>query len=255
MNKTNNDILTIWWHNKSVNPHSKRTIKEGGVTYNKLLKESLKNNVMKDSYNDYHNKYIDPLMHMEISKGPNIYSYKNCWDPLNGYILGRDYRGPLYFDPDVLIHYFYTKRLNHLWVKSDEGYSGTYGDALGNGPDFFVPGRGNSQHWYLFRLPLFDAYCDNTKIGQQITLGPILDEKEIKKIYNKALKKKTNYKKLFGKKRPNLILMYEIYHQAIRKYTDEEYSNLLSAGFSDGMIKQQFNLANMNAVDKLKKFI
>ncbi len=78
MNKTNNNILIIWWYNKSINPYSKRTIKEGGVTYNKLLKESLKNNVMKDSYNDYHNKYIDPLMHMKINKGPNIYSYKNC---------------------------------------------------------------------------------------------------------------------------------------------------------------------------------
>ena len=49
--------------------------------------------------------------------------------------------------------------------------------------------------------------------------------------------------------------MYEIYHQAIRKYTDEEYLNLLSVGFSDDMIKQQFNLTNMNAVDKLKKFV
>ena len=46
---------------------------------------------------------------------------------INGNILGKDYRGNLYFDPDILIHYFYTNRLNHLWIKSSEGYTGIFG--------------------------------------------------------------------------------------------------------------------------------
>ena len=49
-------------------------------------------------------------------------------------------------------------------------------------------------NWYLFRLPLYNAYCNFNKIGQQTTLTPELSKEEIIKIYN--LKVKKNYKKI-----------------------------------------------------------
>ena len=34
----------------------------------------------------------------------------------------EDPRGPLYFDPDTLIYYFYNNRLNHLWIQENENF-------------------------------------------------------------------------------------------------------------------------------------
>ena len=96
-------------------------------------------------------------MKMDFETKYNLYKFKYCWDPLNGNILGIDSRGKLSFDPDILIHYFYVNRLSLLWISENCDFSGNYGDALGNGPDFFIKGRGYSPHWYLFRLPILGS--------------------------------------------------------------------------------------------------
>lgn len=238
--------LKKWWDNKYVNPYTNRKIKSNSVVFKKLLDESLRQNVINDTYNDYHNKTFDPILHVDIDI-KHIYKYKYAWEPLNGEILGKDIRGPLIFDPDVLIHYFYTNRLKYLYIQGQDGYSGTYGEGLGNGPDFYNPSRGFNHHYYLFRIPLIDAYVDKNKMDSQITLTPKLDIKEIKKIYKLACKNKNNYKNLFDKERPNLLKIYELYHQAILK------PNYQDNTFDKETIKQQFQIINMIAVDELKK--
>jgi hypothetical protein len=245
----NNNKLLEWWNNKSKNPFTNRTIKENGKKWKFLLNESIKNNVMNDPYNEFHLYNLDPLTKMELNENIKYFEYNYCWCPLNGNILGIDKRGALKFDPDILIYYFYINRLKHLWVESTDGYSSTYGDGMGNGPDFHIKGRGPSYHWYLFRLPLSDAYCD--KINQQTTLTPILNLKTIKKIYNIAKKNKNNYKELFGKDRPDLLKLYDLYHKSIQK---PDYSLLKEFGTSKNEIKEGFTILNMTAINQLRKF-
>lgn len=243
-----NKQLLKWWYNKNINPLSGKRIKQNGKIWKSFLKESLINNVMDDIYHKYHKNYIDPLSKCQLKVySKNIYSYKYSWDPLNGNILGTDPRGPLYFDSDFLIHYFYINRLNHLWNQSDDDYSSSFGDGLGNGPDFYIPGRGYSYNWYLFRLPLYNAYCNFKKIGQQTTLTPELSKDEIIKIYNKACKKKNNYKKIFNRERPNLVEMYDLYNLAILKPNYD-----ISCNIDKEMIKENFSVININALNKLK---
>lgn len=247
MSYKNNELLE-WWYNKNINPKTKKKIKSKGTVWNKFFRQSLKNNVMNDIYHKYHKNYTDPLSKLELKKySKNIYNYKYCWNPLNGNIIGIDPRGPIYFDSDFLIHYFYINRLNHLWNKSNDNFTGSFGDGLGNGPDFYIPGRGYSYNWYLFRLPLYNAYCDFNKIGQQTTLTPELSKNEIIKIYKLACSKKNNYKKLFNKDRPNLIKMYELYNQAILK---PDYNNF--SLIDKELIKENFSVININALNQLK---
>ena len=100
--------LNIWWHNKKVNPFTNRKIKKGGKVYNRLLKDCLKTNQIKDNYNDFRNNKLDPLLFADLPLLENkpLFEYKYCWEPLTGEIIGIDPRGSLYFDPDTLIHYF-----------------------------------------------------------------------------------------------------------------------------------------------------
>ncbi len=242
----------IWWHNKRVNPLTNRKIKKDGRVYKALLKECLINNHIKDNYTNYHSNKIDPLIRtpLPIIENKKVYEYKYCWDPLTGEILGQDPRGPLYFDPDTLIHYFYTNRLKYLWNEGDINFTGSYGDGLGNGPHFNIPGRGISLHYYLFRLPIPDAYCDNINT-QQITIGPILDFNEIIKIYNLSLEYGNNYKNRFGRDRPNLIEIYDLYNDAIKKNTiDITLQNTLL--LTQEELENNKYLPNKLAVDKLK---
>tara|TARA_B100000424_G_C22873154_1_gene464960 strand:- start:489 stop:1082 length:594 start_codon:yes stop_codon:yes gene_type:complete len=197
---------------------------------------------------------MDPLIRipLPIIKNKKVYEYKYCWDPLTGEILGLDPRGPLYFDPDTLIHYFYTNRLKYLWNDGDINFTGSYGDGLGNGPHFNIPGRGISLHYYLFRLPIPDAYCDNINT-QQITIGPILGLDEIVKIYNLSLEYGDNYKNTFGRERPNLLEIYDLYNDAIRKNTiDINLQNTLL--LTDEELENNKYLPNKLAVDKLRKY-
>ena len=244
--------LNRWWHNRYVNPKSNRKIKKDGKVYRKLLKECLENNHVIDNYTSFRGKKLDPLTFMNLDNYKNIYSYKNCWDPLTGEVLGQDPRGSLNFDPDTLIHFFYNNRLKHLWVDGNDGYSGYYDNGVGNGPDFYIEGRGYSPHFYLFRLPIPDAYCDSMS-KQQTTMSPILDIKEIKNIYKSSLKNKDNYKNLFGSNRPNLVKLYKIYNEAIKK-SDVDLNYLKDSGISIEDINDNLFINNRKNVDLLKSF-
>merc|ERR1711988_1856586 len=104
-----------------------------------------------------------------------------------------DENGSLLFDCNSLIYYFYTNRLNNLWIPSHMKViffvEGHYGDALGKSPDFEIKGRGSHKEWHLFRLPIIDCYVPKNSSLKYITMGPILSDKDLKKIYKLSNKK------------------------------------------------------------------
>jgi hypothetical protein len=244
--------LNIWWHNKKINPYTNRKIKKNGKVYTNLLKECLIDRHIIDNYYNFRNVHIDPLIHMKLPIVDNkpLFEYKYCWEPLTGEVIDIDPRGSLYFDPDSLIHYFYTNRLRYLWNEGDVHFSGNYGDALGNGPEFYIPGRGYSLHYYLFRLPINDAFCDKLS-NQQTTIGPNLDFNDILNIYQLSCSYGNNYKNLYGIDRPNILDIYELYHEAIKK-------NIIDKQLQDDLLLSREEVENNKfiynkvAVDKLK---
>ena len=78
--------LNIWWHNKKINPHTKRKIKKNGKVYKKLLKECLIDRHIIDNYYNFRNVHMDPLIHMKLPIVGNkpLFEYKYCWEPLTG---------------------------------------------------------------------------------------------------------------------------------------------------------------------------
>ena len=203
MDDNTKNNLEIWNRNKLYNPFTKRKIKLNGKTYNKL--QNLYLELFSQNLNDY--KYfrknkIDPILLEQVD--PNkTFSFKYKWNPYSGEKLDEiDENGPLFFDCNSLINYFYVNRLNNLWIPShNEGdflVEGHFGDALGKYPDFNIKGRGTHKQWHLFRLPIIDCYVPKNNSLKYITMGPILSDKDLKKIYK--LSNKNTYKKTYKKK-------------------------------------------------------
>ncbi len=183
------------------------------------------------------------------------------WDPYTGEIGEIDPYGPLCFHPDDLIYFFYSKRLNMLWIEPvDEGvngghYEGYYADAMGNGEEIYITGRGYYPERYLFRLPIFNCYLEKGYDRSIITMGPKLTENEVKNIDNIAKKYYPyNYIKQYGKKRPSLFLMKKYYDQAISKNPDlhviKEY--VPNKKYTDKELNKFKTRANMIAIDMLR---
>ena len=227
-----NKQLDKWNLNRLINPVTNRKIKENGPVYNKIIKlyNTTKNKIKSTenlNYEYYRRNKIDPLLLLELPlnnmQEKNLFKFEWKWNSYNGERLKqKDESGPLYFDPNTLIHFFYTNRINNLWI---EGYNigndyiqGHYGDALGKFPDFEITGRGKHPEWYLFRLPIIDCYLQQGHCLQTVTMGPILTDAEIKKIYNLSKKYKDFYKKTFGYNRPNIVKMKNIYFIQRVKY-------------------------------------
>jgi len=174
---------------------------------NKYNKQTL------EYYKELRIKKIDPITH-EILKEDNAFKFIWEWDAYTGERLNVDPYGPLYFDPNSLIYYFYTNRLKKLWVNGDTSYEGYYDDGVGAGENFKVIGRGEHPDWYLFRIPLIDIYLNEDHNNQLITFGPKLLYDEIIEIYNLA-KKLNNYHIIYNHKLPNIIKIKEFYDSAI----------------------------------------
>jgi len=224
------DEIEEWETNKGVNPRTKRKIKINGPTYkilecayNKLninseiiqidnndnipiqQQTSIKNSIEEQSdsdvddctsdenYKTFRLCKVDPIMYEKVDERW-AFKFKYKWNPYSGERTDEcDENGPLYFDPEYLINFWYKSRMNNLWKEdSDENdgyYHGYYGDAVGSGPDFNIKGRGKHYEWYLFRLPILDCYLDKEHNHQYITMGPILTNEEIKLIDNLIEKK------------------------------------------------------------------
>lgn len=184
-------------------------------------------------YKVMRSRKMDPILSMDIDDKIS-FEYPYIWDPYTGnasHVLDPD--GPLSFHPDVLIHYFYTNRLNNLWVEPVDdivnGYfQGYYDMAVGTGENVAIQGRGEYPEKYLFRIPIIDCYLTKDHNDMVVTMGPKLSDADIATIYNKALKLGDNYKLMFGRNRPNLIKMKEYYDQALstKPSYDKDLSNI-----------------------------
>jgi len=192
---------------------------------------------------------MDPIGLYEV---PEEYAFKfyEKWDPLTGERESKDPYGPIYFDPNILIKYFYTNRLNSLWVdeidNADGYFQGYYDVAMGSGSDIYVQGKGNIPEKYLFRLPIQNCYIPKGFNKAIITYGPKLTDDELEMI--DTLASLTKYP--FGRKRPSLVEMKKLYDIAI--------DNAPYIENSEGMTAEDLSIAkyliNKNAVDKLRKF-
>jgi hypothetical protein len=179
---------------------------------------------------------LDPFFNINLQDDKSFKFYQQ-WDPYTGDRIKDDPYGPLVFCPDGLIKYFYSNRLNNLWVdESDEAdgfFEGRYDMAVGTGKTISIIGRGDCPDKYLFRIPIQDCYLTNEHKQVFITMGPMLTDAEITEIDRLANLNENNYFQQFGKKRPSLQLIKQYYDQAIDKTIGE--------------------IANRKAVDKLRK--
>jgi hypothetical protein len=155
------------------------------------------------------------------------FQFEHMWDPYTGEIKEKDIFGPLCFDPDELIHFYYKRRLKLLWNESkDEAggfYEGFYGDAVGSGENINIPGRGLHPELYLFRLPIDDCYLPKDSDLSIITMGPKLSQENIKHIDFLAETYHTkNYYNNHRKQRPTLQKIMELYNIAIDNRIDEK---------------------------------
>lgn len=210
----------------------------------------------RERYRVLRKRKMDPIIYIELHDD-YAFKFKYRWDPYTGERLDDDKDGPLCFDPDILIKYFYTKRLDKLWVApSDEHnglYQGYYDDGVGAGEDFFLTARGHHPEWYIFRLPILDCYLTKDHNKQFITFGPKLTDEEIIEIEKLANLRPNNYKNQFGQNRPSLTLIKKLYDNAISRTPSlgEDHSD--SNDNSIQSLSQTYNQINRSCVDSLIK--
>lgn len=242
-NKFNSKIFNNYNHNHNYKKE---------ICYLKNGKKITYDHRTEEYYRILRMRKLDPITNHEVDESTGfIFEYE--WDPYTGERLDKDPYGPLYFDPDQLIKYFYTNRLSKLWVDPVDdinGYfEGYYDDGVGAGEEFFIPGRGFHPEWYLFRLPIIDCYLTKDHNQQIITMGPKLTESEIIEIDRKAKMKGNSYKQMFSSERPSLIEIKKLYDQAISKNPYIENANSLN----DNELQQAKSDINISAVEQLKK--
>jgi len=197
---------------------------------------------------------MDPIINLDLDDKLS-FEFKYEWDPYTGERLGNDPYGSLYFNPDYLIRHFYLSRLNNLWVdaKDEKGgfYQGYYDIAVGAGEDMFIASRGHFPERYLFRLPIIDCYLTTDYNHKFVTMGPKLTNDEIADIEMKANKMGDNYITLFGKPRPSIVKMKQLYDQAISQNPIIVNKDKLSKEQRDSA---EFS-ANRKAIEELKVMV
>ena len=254
--KPTDEELVLWSKNKLTNPRTGRKIKKDGPIFNMLNKclQNLNLNEKKNNddinYNYYRKNKIDPFT-LEPITCKYVFTYPYKWNPYSGKKINEvDKNGPLYFDPANLIQFFYTQRLNNLWIEGDDGYDGYFGDALGNGPDFNIKGRGKHDEWYLFRLPIIDCYLDKEHSSQYVTMGPILNIDELKLI-DKLAAAEQKYKEDSKQNKNILSKLYKLYHCAIDKEPYLGFDKSLEQHLFDDDLQYRRTMINRWAVNEL----
>ena len=105
----------------------------------------------------------------------------------------------------------------------------------------------------MFRLPIVDCYIVKDHCYQSVTMGPLLEEKEIKEIDKIAKKYGNNYKDRYKRKRPSLYKMYKLYQDAINPNPKIGVDEEVIPFIEDIFIKKLKHNANVRAVEKLIK--
>jgi len=204
-----------------------------------------------DYYKTMRLRKMDPIIGIDLEPD-NCFEFPHMWDPYTGERLGLDPFGPLCFDPDTLIYYYYINRLKNLWTEptDDEGgyYQGYYDMLVGTGENINIVARGECPEKYLFRLPIIDCYLEKDYNKSFITMGPKLTESEVKEIDRLAQKNINNYKNIYKKNRPSLELIKKYYDEAIDSNPPIDNINCTEETKKEYQYK-----VNCNAVDMLKK--
>lgn len=207
-----------------------------------------------ERYRVYRLRKFDPIAWFEVDDEV-AFKFYHVWDPYTGERKEHDENGPLCFDPDILIWHYLSKILTKLWVQpSDEKggyYEGYYDDGAGAGDDFYLPSRGHHPEWYLFRLPITNCYLTIDHNSQFITFGPKLTDEEVIEIDRLAQKRPNNFKETFGRSRPSLVEMKQLYDTAISKTPLSKDS--IPDDISQEDLQSLYNKANRAAIDKLVK--
>jgi hypothetical protein len=247
--------LDKWSKTTNINPRTGRKIKINGPIY-KILLSYLEINI--DNYSEYRSTNVDPILMTGLPlvgySEHKYFKFKYKWNPYTGERQEIDKNGYLSFDPDTLIYYFYNNRLNYLWESTNDlNYTGYFGDAVGNGPNFEIKGRGTHPDWYLFRLPIIDCYLHKDHCHQSVTMGPILTNKEINEIDRLAKTYKNNYKNKFKMKRPRLKKIKALYDEAIDNNPKLDIEAEVIPFVDPLLIKKLQHNINIKAVKKLIK--
>ncbi len=195
--------------------------------YNKFEK------LTRETYRVMRELKLDPISHQKVSED-RIFKFEYMWDPITGERLGKDKHGPLCFDVINLAKNFYYNRLRLLWTdgETENGikYEGYYGDGVQAGEELFINGRGDHKHMHLFRLPIIDCYLPEKFSMSIITMGPKLNNDEIKEIQYKIDSFYKAQTKPIKKLKFNLVRMKDLYDIAIRKQsTSNTYNNARKA--------------------------
>ena len=190
--------------------------------YNKFEK------LTRETYRVMRELKLDPITHQKVPEDLQ-FKFEYMWDPITGERLGKDKHGPLCFNVLSLAKNFYYNRLRLLWtegeIENGIRYEGYYGDGVEAGVDLFINGRGNHKHMHLFRLPVIDCYLPEKFSMSIITMGPLLNDTEIKEIQDKIDVYYKKQKKPVKKLNFNLCYMKECYDFAIRKSSDKNNSS------------------------------
>lgn len=181
----------------------------------------------RETYRVMRELQLDPISHQRVPKNLQ-FKFEYMWDPITGERLEKDKYGPLCFNVLSLAKNFYYNRLRLLWVDGEEEngfkYEGYYGDGVEAGEELFISGRGNHKHMHLFRLPVIDCYLPEKFSMSIITMGPVLNNDEIKEIQDKIDNYYKNEEISVKKLKFNLIKMKELYDTAIKKSSDKNNS-------------------------------
>jgi len=123
----------------------------------------------------------DPIMNDPIP-AHLLFEFKYKWNPFNGERTTIDENGPLCFNALHLYEYYFKNRYNGLWNPPVDQFQGYYGDLVGSSPDININSRGSNPEKYLYRIPIIDCYLKKNHNHSIITMGPKLNDDEIKLI-------------------------------------------------------------------------
>ena len=134
-------------------------------------------------YRAYRIKRQDPIT-CENMKEKNSFKYKYIWNCITGEKIGIDPHGPLCLSPITILRTILSQILIGLWTEI-ENCIPMYGENVGLGKTFAIPGRGAQPEKYIFRLPIQDCYLyrDSDKFGKSVhTMGPELTDDDLREI-------------------------------------------------------------------------
>jgi hypothetical protein len=131
-------------------------------------------------YRGFRNKKQDPISCDDLTDC-NAFKFGYMWNSLTGERIGIDPYGPLYISPVTILKTYFHSIMKGFWIEIPECLP-IYGENLGCGEDFYIPGKGVQPEKYLFRLPIKDCYIYKDQDKSIHTISPKLTDDEIREI-------------------------------------------------------------------------